>query len=192
MARKRNEPSAYGPNWAKYKVWFVPFSLTPAESSPKLTPTVGSPLETRERLDPHSWPISRGVQTDKRRNREFGNDSSIAKEPAFSRPVRIELIGKLMMGNDSRQVEWSVAELLVAGVKKVVFDLSRLDGIDSTGVGIIVVCHAKLQKVGGNLRLAGATGIVLETLQMTHVDKIVSIFPNAEEAGHNFAVAESA
>jgi anti-sigma B factor antagonist len=77
-------------------------------------------------------------------------------------------------------------------VKKVVFDLSRLDGIDSTGVGIIVVCHAKLQKVGGNLRLAGATGIVLETLQMTHVDKIVSIFPNAEEAGHNFAVAESA
>jgi len=105
---------------------------------------------------------------------------------------RIELIGKLMMGNDSRQVEWSVAELLVAGVKKVVFDLSRLDGIDSTGVGIIVVCHAKLQKVGGNLRLAGASGIVLETLQMTHVDKIVSIFPNAEEAGHNFAVAESA
>jgi anti-sigma B factor antagonist len=105
---------------------------------------------------------------------------------------RIEMIGKLMMGNDSRQVEWSVAELLVAGVKKVVFDLSMLDGIDSTGVGIIVVCHAKLQKAGGNLRIAGATGIVLETLQMTHVDRIVPMFRSAEEAAQNFAVAGSA
>ncbi|HYA63367.1 MAG TPA: hypothetical protein VED66_09185, partial [Candidatus Sulfotelmatobacter sp.] len=46
---------------------------------------------------------------------------------------RIEFVGKLMMGNDSRQVEWSLAELLVAGVKKVVFDLSKLETIDSTG-----------------------------------------------------------
>jgi anti-anti-sigma factor len=105
---------------------------------------------------------------------------------------RIELIGKLMMGNESRQVKWSVAELLVAGVRQVVFDLSRLDGIDSTGVGIIVVCHAKLQKAGGNLRIAGASGIVLETLQMTHVDRIVPLFPSAEEAVQNSAVAGSA
>jgi anti-anti-sigma factor len=95
---------------------------------------------------------------------------------------RIEMAGKLMMGNDSRQVEWSLAQLLEAGVRRVVFDLSKLDGIDSTGVGILVVCHAKLQKVGGSLRLAGPTGIVLETLQMTHVDKLVPVFPSAEEA----------
>ena len=102
------------------------------------------------------------------------------------------MIGKLMMGNDSRQVEWSVAELLIGGVKKVLFDLSMLDGIDSTGVGIIVVCHAKLQKAGGSLRIAGATGIVLETLQMTHLDRIVPLFRSAEEAAQNFAVAGSA
>lgn len=105
---------------------------------------------------------------------------------------RIELVGRLMMGNDSRQVEWNIAELLVAGVKRVVFDLSKLEGIDSTGVGIIVVCHAKLQRAGGSLRIAGARGIVLETLQMTHVDKIVPFFPSAEEAEQNFVAAQSA
>lgn len=106
--------------------------------------------------------------------------------------ARIELVGRLLMGNDSRQVEWSVAELLVAGVKRVVLDLNKLEGIDSTGVGIIVVCHAKLQRAGGSLRIAGATGIVQETLQMTHVDRIVPFFPSAEEAEQNFAATQSA
>lgn len=105
---------------------------------------------------------------------------------------RIEMTGKLMMGNDSRQVEWMVGELVGAGVKRMVFDLSRLDGIDSTGVGIIVVCHARLQKAAGTLRIAGATGIVLDTLQMTHVNRIVPIFPSVEEAEQNFVAAESA
>jgi anti-sigma B factor antagonist len=105
---------------------------------------------------------------------------------------RIEMTGKLMMGNDSRQVEWSVAELVEAGVKRVVFDLSKLDGIDSTGVGIIVVCHAKLHKVGSSLRIAGPSGIVLETLLMTHVDRIVPIFATVEEAEQKSAAAESA
>lgn len=105
---------------------------------------------------------------------------------------RIEMVGKLMMGNESRQVEWSVAELLAAGVKKVVFELSKLDGIDSTGVGIIVVCHAKLQKIGGSLRIAGPTGIVLDTLLMTHVDRLVPIFSTVEEAEQSSVAAESA
>jgi anti-sigma B factor antagonist len=95
---------------------------------------------------------------------------------------RIEISGKLIMAKESRQVETTVADLLESGVKKVVFDLSKVDGIDSTGVGIIVVCHAKLQKAGGTLRIAGPTGIVLETLQMTHLDRLVPIFATANEA----------
>ncbi|HXY01416.1 MAG TPA: STAS domain-containing protein [Candidatus Limnocylindrales bacterium] len=102
---------------------------------------------------------------------------------------RIDFRGKLMMGNDSRQVEWAIAELLAAGVKKVVFNLEQMDGIDSTGVGIIVVCHAKMVKAGGNLRVASAHGIVLEVLQMAHVDRLMEFFPNAESAGQSFAAA---
>jgi anti-anti-sigma factor len=95
---------------------------------------------------------------------------------------RIEITGKLIMAKESSQVESIVANLLQSGVKKIVFDLSKVDGIDSTGVGIIVVCHAKLQKAGGTLRIAGPTGIVLETLQMTHLDRLVPIFASAHEA----------
>jgi anti-sigma B factor antagonist len=102
---------------------------------------------------------------------------------------QLEFVGKLLMGNDARQVEWNLSELLVAGVKKVIFDLAMLDGIDSTGVGIIVMCHAKLQKAGGNLRIGGAQGIVLETLQMTHVDRLVPMFGTSKEAAQDFVAA---
>ncbi len=110
------------------------------------------------------------------------------KSPAAAVGI-LELRGKLLMGNDSRQVEWAIAEWIKAGVKSVIFDLGGLEMIDSTGVGIIVMCHAKLENVGGNLRIAGARGIVQEILHMTHVDKIVKFFPTAEEAGKDFGPA---
>lgn len=101
----------------------------------------------------------------------------------------LEFHGKLMMGNDSRQVEWKITDLLAAGVKWVIFDLQNLDSIDSTGVGIIVMCHAKLRKAGGNLRIAGPQGIVLDTLLMTHVDRLVQFFPSAPQAAQSFVAA---
>jgi anti-sigma B factor antagonist len=101
----------------------------------------------------------------------------------------MEFSGKLLMGNDSRQVEWGVTEALGAGVKKIIFDLSKVDSIDSTGVGIIVVCEAKLRKAGGALRIAGAEGIVHDTLVMTHVDRLVHFFPTAKAAAEDFSVS---
>jgi anti-sigma B factor antagonist len=101
----------------------------------------------------------------------------------------IEFSGKLMMGNDSRQVEWTVRELLEAGMKKIIFDLSKLDGIDSTGVGIIVMCEGKVRKAGGEVRIAGPVGPVHDTLVLTHVDRLVRFYPAAKEAAQNFSVS---
>ncbi|HTP68994.1 MAG TPA: STAS domain-containing protein [Dongiaceae bacterium] len=111
------------------------------------------------------------------------------KNQLSSELCQLEFVGKLMMGNEAKQVEWNVSELLVSGVKKIIFDLTMLDGIDSTGVGIIVMCQAKLQKAGGSLRVAGAQGIVGDTLLMTHVDRLVPMFATAKEAAQDFVVA---
>jgi anti-sigma B factor antagonist len=100
----------------------------------------------------------------------------------------IEFFGKLIIGNESRQVEWVVAEQLVAGVKRLIFDLSKLDVIDSTGVGIIVMCETKVRKAGGELRVAGPVGIVNDTLTLTRVDRLVRFFPSTGEAMRDFSV----
>ena len=101
----------------------------------------------------------------------------------------MEFSGKLMMGNDSRQVEWGISELLGAGIKKVIFDLSKLESIDSTGVGILVMCEAKLRKAGGALRISGPAGIVNDTLVLTHVDRLVRFFPTASAAAQDLNAA---
>jgi anti-sigma B factor antagonist len=101
----------------------------------------------------------------------------------------MEFSGKLMMGNDSRQVEWEISELLGAGIKKVIFDLSKLESIDSTGVGILVMCEAKLRKAGGALRISGPAGIVNDTLVLTHVDRLVRFFPTASAAAQDLNAA---
>jgi anti-sigma B factor antagonist len=113
----------------------------------------------------------------------------VQKKQATPEIAVLELSGRLMMGNDSRQVEWSVADLLKNGVKRVVVDLRGLDAIDSTGVGILVMCNAKLQKAGGMMRIVSTDGIVESTLQMTHVDRIVKFFETVEEASEKFELA---
>ncbi|MGB7848281.1 MAG: STAS domain-containing protein [Candidatus Acidiferrum sp.] len=101
----------------------------------------------------------------------------------------MEFTGKLMMGDDSRQVEWGVTEQLSAGIKKIIFDLSKVDSIDSTGVGIIAVCEAKARKAGGAMRIVAPEGIVHDTLVMTHVDRLAKFFPTGKAAAEDFSVS---
>ena len=98
----------------------------------------------------------------------------------------LEMAGRICLGSASQQVEWSLAELLKQNRKKIVFDLSGVTVLDSTGVGILVMCHAKVKKAGGSLRIAGANGMVEETLKMTNIDKIMPFYPSLAEAAQNF------
>jgi len=43
--------------------------------------------------------------------------------------------------------------------------------VDSSGVGILMMCFAKLKKAGGAAYLVGAQGMVEEALAMTSMNK---------------------
>ena len=98
----------------------------------------------------------------------------------------IDMTGRITMGSDSQKIEWGLAELLKENQKKVIFDLSEVTYLDSSGIGILMMCHAKLKKAGGALRIAGARGMVEETLELTSVNKIVRLYPTAAEAAQGF------
>jgi len=96
--------------------------------------------------------------------------------------VVLEMTGRIVLGNHAKTVEWKVDELLKENCKKVVFDLSRITVLDSTGVGIVVMCHARIKKAGGSLHIAGADGMVDHTLRMTNVDRLIPMDASVEEA----------
>jgi anti-sigma B factor antagonist len=98
----------------------------------------------------------------------------------------LEMNGRIVLGNNSKNVEWTMAELLKENQKKVVFDLAGVTMLDSTGVGILVMCYAKLRKSGGTLRIAGVNGMVEDTLRLTSIDKLIEFYPTVAEAAAGF------
>jgi anti-anti-sigma factor len=101
--------------------------------------------------------------------------------------VVVEIAGKMILGPECQQVEWLISNLLAENNEKIVLDISGVTRVDSTGVGIIVVCHGKVKSAGGELRLAGASGIVEKVLRMSTIDSIVALHPTREAAVEGFA-----
>jgi anti-anti-sigma factor len=100
--------------------------------------------------------------------------------------VVLEMVGKITMGNDCRQVEWTTKKLVEETRKKLIFDLSGVTHLDSTGIGIIVAVAGQMKKAGGELRVAGANQHVDQILRMTSVDQIVGLHATADEAAAGF------
>ena len=100
--------------------------------------------------------------------------------------VVLEMTGRITMGNDCQRVEWTASKLLEENRKKIIFDLSNVTHVDSTGIGIIVTVAGQMREAGGALRVAGASEHVEHILKMTNVDQIVGLHPTAVAAAATF------
>lgn len=98
----------------------------------------------------------------------------------------LELIGSITAGAECEQLAREVEHLVQQNETRVVLDLSALQHIDSAGLGRIVACLARLRKAGGDLRLAGAQGMVANILKMTHVEEALGAHPTAAAAADSF------
>ncbi|HVP47306.1 MAG TPA: STAS domain-containing protein [Bryobacteraceae bacterium] len=100
----------------------------------------------------------------------------------------LELAGKIALGRESQKIEALVQDLLRQNEKKIIFDISRVDHIDSTGIGVMAYCFGTLNRCGGELRLAGACGKVLHLLQITHLDKVLPLCASVEDACQSLGI----
>jgi anti-sigma B factor antagonist len=98
----------------------------------------------------------------------------------------VSLAGKIIMGPDSLEVERLVTELVGKNEKKVIFDLSGIEYLDSTGLGAIAHCFTILQRAGGSLRLAGPGERIQTHLRATRLNSMVPTFSSVAEASRNF------
>jgi len=98
----------------------------------------------------------------------------------------LEMKGSIHCGPDCRRVEQEVDALIRDQQLHIVFDLSGLTHIDSAAIGSIVRCFCTLKKANGDLRLAGATGMLEGSLKLTKVDRVISLYPTADAASADF------
>jgi anti-sigma B factor antagonist len=99
----------------------------------------------------------------------------------------LELRGPLQMGVECKRLELAVDELLREKKTRVVLDLTNVSKVDSGGVGKIVNCLSRLRVVGGTMCLAGVGGMIGGVLKLTQVDRLMKIYPTAQDAAQSFA-----
>ena len=96
--------------------------------------------------------------------------------------VVVALTGKLMMGSDGEPIGALVDDLLRQGKRIIIFDLSGLTVIDSTGIGRFIGSYNKIVASDGEMRMAGATGHILHSFKVSLLDQVFPFFASVEDA----------
>jgi len=94
----------------------------------------------------------------------------------------VEVAGRVMMGPESEKIVAAVDGLLNKGYRTIVFDLSGITSIDSTGIGRFIYSFNRIRAAGGEMRMAGAGGHVFEAFHVSLLDTVFPFFDNVEAA----------
>jgi anti-anti-sigma factor len=94
----------------------------------------------------------------------------------------ISLAGNVMRGPESERIEEALNGALAQGLSRIVFDMSGVKRIDSTGIGRFIYCLNKVQENGGKLWMAGAQGYVRECFRVTRLDTVFQFCGTVEDA----------
>ena len=69
---------------------------------------------------------------------------------------------------------------------RLVFDLSRLRFVDSSGLGAFISCLRKLNAMGGDLKLCGMSKPVRNVFELVRMHRVFDILDTPEEAVRAF------
>lgn len=76
---------------------------------------------------------------------------------------------------------------LVETERKLVFDLSRVRFVDSSGLGAFLSCLRKMNERGGDLKLCGLSRPVRAVFELVRMHRIFDIYATRDEAARAFA-----
>ncbi len=94
----------------------------------------------------------------------------------------VALTGRVMMGPKSEEIVTLVEDLLRQGKRTIVFDLSGVTSIDSTGIGRFISSFNKIAAAGGEMRMAGATGHLFDAFHVSLLDTVFPFYESVDEA----------
>jgi anti-anti-sigma factor len=94
----------------------------------------------------------------------------------------VDVAGKLALGRESLRLEQITERLLKENHLKVIVDLSRLEYIDSAGIGLIAMSSGKMREAGGRMAVVVPEGRVLHALETTLITAIVTVVKSVDAA----------
>jgi len=95
--------------------------------------------------------------------------------------VVVTLPGTHLDASNHKECTQSIVGLLESN-SKVLFDLSELQFVDSSGIGSILFCMRKANDAGGKLRICNVTEPVRVVFDLVRMHRIIDVHANREEA----------
>lgn len=100
--------------------------------------------------------------------------------------VLLDLKGRLIAGEEVGLFRTAFEKIALIADPKIILNLRGVDHIDSLGLGTMVMCYTRLQKVGGVTKLSQLNRRHLELLLLTKIDTIFEVFDDETEAVNSF------
>jgi anti-sigma B factor antagonist len=94
----------------------------------------------------------------------------------------LSLSGSLIGETDGLPVLEAFGDQLSQGITRYVIDMTHLNHINSTGLGMLITLLTRARKAGGEVVLANPSGFIQNLLVITKLHTIFSTFPDADAA----------
>lgn len=95
----------------------------------------------------------------------------------------LDISGKVTLGTEEVRLRQVVEELLAAGERLFVLNMTHVSFLDSAGLGEAVSCAKKVLDQGGRIRLVMiSTGKPAKLFQVTSLDRVFEIYETEPEA----------
>ncbi len=98
----------------------------------------------------------------------------------------VKLSGNLLAEVESNNLLKEISEKIQDGEVNFVFDLSDMQFINSSGLGMLLTCLTKSRKAGGEVILAEINKQLEDLLAMTKLSSIFNTSPTLDEALQQF------
>lgn len=86
----------------------------------------------------------------------------------------------------------ALAAAVDAGKKRLLFDLERVDYVDSSGLGFFIATLKRVKEIGGEVKLLKLNAYMLGIFRLIHLDYVLDLYDDPEKAMASFGSAAKA
>jgi anti-sigma B factor antagonist len=94
----------------------------------------------------------------------------------------VDLRGRIVLGEESASVRDLLASLLSEGHVKILLNMSGVDYMDSSGLGMLVSSMASVRKAGGEMKLLNLSDKVDDLMEITRLYTVFDIEDDEQKA----------
>jgi anti-anti-sigma factor len=93
----------------------------------------------------------------------------------------IHCAGRIVAGEEAKALETAL-DMGSRELPRIVLQVSDVERLDSSGIGLLVRFAVRLRKLGGDLRLAAPPHFITELLKLTMLSSVLPVDPTEEDA----------